>query len=88
MTDDSTLQARERARVLRAMHKHEGGDESYLFDAGWEAAVKAFSLKTGEEMVERARDAIFAKMDIADGLDIEAAETYARAAIAAMNRDD
>lgn len=36
------------------------------------------------EMVERVARAIFAAMDLTDGLDAEAAEVYARAAIAAM----
>lgn len=35
-------------------------------------------------MIERVRDAILASMDLTDSLDEIAAETYARAAIAAM----
>lgn len=34
--------------------------------------------------IERVRDAILEAMDVTDGLDTEAAETYARAAIAAL----
>lgn len=37
-----------------------------------------------ESMIERVRDAIFKEMDVADGLDLPAAQRYARAAIEAM----
>ena len=37
-----------------------------------------------ESMIERVRDAIFKEMDVTDGLDLPAAQRYARAAIEAM----